>query len=354
MAKIESIFTEISNSQRFQVFIDEVADTISTPWYRTRFPMAAPQMSLTYLSLLGGSSNVAAASIVARDSETPLRSREAITTLQGEIPAIRVMRSLSESQYRDFLTLQSLGISDSAKRQQMLQLIYGDVAYVIEAIDKRLDFIVAQGLSTGQIDITVGNNPDGIVTPAAVTLPGRNLSNVSVVWSDEDDADPLTDIEAIVDAGSANGVVFDKILMDRSLARKLIKTKWFNNAAIAAPVKNMAVLNEILESSGYPTIEVVNFAMPIEENGVNKTVNPWEVNNAVFVPAGNLGEIKNALAIEDQRPVEKVVYSKSNGKLISKWSQNEPFREWTKGEFNAIPSFDAMKSVYILQTESTG
>lgn len=353
MAKIKSIFTEISDNQRFQVFIDEAGDSISTPWYRSRFSMAAPQMSLTYLSLLGGSANVAAASIVARDSETPLRSREAISTLQGEIPAIRVMRSLSESQYREFLTLQSLAISESTKRQQMLKLIYGDISYVIEAIDKRLDFLVAQGLSTGQIDITVANNPDGIVTPTAVVLPGRNLETVDTVWSNDDDADPMKDIGDVVDKASERGVSFDKILMDRSLVSKLLKTAWFKGVAGDAPIKNLALLNEVLDSSDFPTIEIVNFAMPIEENGVNKTVNPWAVNNAVFVPSGNLGEIKNALAIEDQRPVENVVYSKSGGKLISKWSQNEPFREWTKGEFNAIPSFDAMKDVYILQTQTT-
>src|SRR5690554_4876532 len=164
MAKEKSIFQEIADSQRFQIMVDELSDSIATPWYRQYFPLSAPQMSLNYMTVLVGNANVTAASVVSRDGETPLRSREAVSMLQGEIPAIKVMRKLSERQYREYLSLQAMQVPDATKKQQALSLIWGDTKYVIESIDKRLDFLVAEGLSTGEITLTTTNNPDGLVT----------------------------------------------------------------------------------------------------------------------------------------------------------------------------------------------
>lgn len=356
MAKEKSIFQEIADSQRFQIMVDELSDSIATPWYRQYFPLSAPQMSLNYMTVLVGNANVTAASVVSRDGETPLRSREAVSMLQGEIPAIKVMRKLSERQYREYLSLQAMQVPDATKKQQALSLIWGDTKYVIESIDKRLDFLVAEGLSTGEITLTTTNNPDGLVTdaPLSLKLPGTNKKQVKAVWSSASTANPFEDIQAVVNAAAENGHVISKILMDGSLIQQMLATdavkETLEKFSINSPTA-ISTVNQYLTASDLPIIEKVNFRIPIEKDGVSSTVNPWDTANAVFVPAGNLGEIKNAIAIEDQAPVGSVVYSKSGNKLISKWRENEPFGEWTKGEFNAFPSFDAIRSTYILETD---
>lgn len=351
---LESIFQEISTTQRFQLIVDNLSDTLPMPWYRRYFPTAAPQLTLTYMAVLGESANVAAATVMTRDGETPLRAREALARMQGEIPPLKVMRRLSESQYREFRALQAINVSDETKRNQALKLIWGDVAYVSTAIDKRLDFLVGQGLSTGQLNLDTDNNPDGIVTPTAIDLmmPAGNKKTVAKQWSKDSEALPITDIQNTVQAGREAGKTFGKILMDGTLIQRLLATDQVKNDINDGKATTLDMLNNHLMASGLPIIEQVDFRTQIEKNGTNTTVNPWNVDNAVFVPSGPLGEIRNAIAIEDMAPVQNLVYAKDNGKLISKWRQNEPFREWTKAEYNAIPAFSTILDTYLLQTNT--
>ena len=46
-------------------------------------------------------------------------------------------------------------------KNQALKLIWDDTKYVADSVDKRLDHLVLQGISTGKISINVDNNPDG-------------------------------------------------------------------------------------------------------------------------------------------------------------------------------------------------
>lgn len=361
MAVLNSIFGDIGTNEKLQFMIDSRLEKFNKPWYKELFPFAAPQLSLSYVSVIGETTIAAAASVVSRDAETPLRSRDALQKLYGEIPAIKVMRKLNESHYRDYMSLQDLSnVSDEVKKTQAFKLVWDDVNYVTTAVDKRLDFFVAQGLSTGKIEITAENNPDGVVSDEIdLFVPGDNKGQATISWANAATATPLKDILLIVQTGEAQGFSYEKILMDVSLYQKFLATKevreivgsYFGLSPAArnsgtAPITQDRV-NEYLQASKLPVIEVVNIKVPIQKNGVNTMMNPWNINNAVFIPSGNLGEIKNAIAVEEQRAVEKVVYAKKDYTLISKWAQNEPFGEWTKAEFNAFPSFTALNQSYI-------
>lgn len=358
---INSIFPEISTSERLQVFIDSRNDKFAQPWYSKYFSMGVPQLSLNYVSILGESKVAAMASVVSRDGETPLRSRDALGKLYGEIPAIKVMRKLNESQYRDYMSLQSLNVSDETKKNQAFGLIWNDIEYVKNATEKRLDYLCAQGLSTGKIKLDVDNNPDGVVIDELdLMMPNENQSSVTTSWDNATTATPLQDILLKVREFEAQGVTFGKMLMDSSLFQKFLATKevkevigtFFGVSASArqsatSPLTNARV-NEYLTASQLPIIEVVNVRVAVQKDGKNTVVNPFSESNVVFIPDGNLGEIKNAIAVEEQKPVTNLVYAKSNATLISKWSQNEPFGEWTKAELNAFPSFDMMNQIVLL------
>jgi hypothetical protein len=108
--------------------------------------------------------------------------------------------------------------------------------------------------------------------------------------------------------------------------------------------------NLLLEASQLPVIEIVDVPIGIEKNGVITSIRPFSDTNAVFIPSGSLGEIKNSIAVEQQIPVDKVAYANYNQALISKWSDNEPFQELTKVELNAFPSIDGIGSIYLLSS----
>lgn len=361
MTKIRSIFGAYAD--RLQVVIDRSADRFAPTWYQKYFGWAPVQQSLTFVSAIGRSRIEAAASVVNRDSETPLRSRQALEKLTGEIPAIKEMFKMSESDYRDFLTMQALNVDDATKRAQLLDFLFGDVNKAGSSAHKRLDIMALEAVSTGQISLDINNNPDGLVlaNPVDLLMPTTNKKQAAVSWANSATATPITDVEAVVKAGKDKGVSFAKMLMSDDAFMKFKKAKevvdtmtaYFYGPKPGAGFNPVAVstlenINTYLTANRLPIIEIVDEVVGIEKDGVINTLRPFNQNAVSFIPSGELGKIKNALAIEQLRPVDKVTYASYNRALISKWSQNEPFGEWTKVELNAFPALEAVDSIFIL------
>ena len=363
MSKLQSIYGDYASN--LQIVIDNSLGRFEPTWYPKYFDWAPAQQTLTFTSAIGRKRIEAMASIVNRDSETPLRSRQALEKLSGEIPAIKEMFKMTESDYRDFLSLQNLPVDDATKKRQLLDFLFGDVKKVGDAAHKRLDAMALEGISTGQITVTITNNPDGTVLTSAVDLlmPSDQKTNAAISWALANVATstPLTDIEAAYTKLSDKGINAEKVLMSLDLFNKFKRSKEvldslqgffygpkaggsFNPVALST----LSNINDYLTASNLPFIEIVNEVTGIEKDGVIGTHRAFNVNSAVLVPSGKLGMIKNALAIEQLKPVEKVTYGLFNRAVISKWSQNEPFGEWTKVELNAFPALEAIDSMYII------
>lgn len=356
MSKVKSIFG--SYAENIQLMIDKSLDKFAPTWFQNYFDWATPQMTLTYSSAIGRSRIEAAASVVDRDAASPLRGRQALDKLSGEIPAIKQKFKMSESDYRDFMTIQALqGVDDKTKLNQLLDLMFGDVKKSGDAPLKRLDIMALQAVSTGTITIDSTTNPDGLAMDTIdLLMPSANKSNSNTSW-DNVAAKPLTvDIPAVVKAAQDKGVKLAKMLMT--------PTQWLNFIQITE-VKNLVSnfvgfkqsgnilvtldnVNALLLANRWPVIEIVDQAVGVEKDGAIATIRPFADANVAFVPDGKLGVMKNALSIEQLRPVDKVVYATFNKVLISKWSENEPFGEWTKCELNAFPAFEMIDSCFIL------
>ena len=358
-----SIFGQ--NIEALQILIDTRQEKFNKPWYVDYFDWDTPQIGLDYSSVLGSAVITAAASIVDRNAETPLRSREALAKIMGEIPAMKVMLPMNENQYRHYLALANMpNVKDGQKKMQALKLIWDDVKKVTEAIHNRLDVLVLQAVSTGAIDININNNPDGVVFPNIdLLMPSENKKQVGTAWS-ETSATPLQDIMRVVNEGQVNGYGFAKILIDSQKFAQMMRnqevkdtlgaffglTKTATNSQ-TAPL-TLDRLNQYMKESNLPIFEVVNKRVAIEKNGKPTIINPFEAKTLSFIPDGKLGVIKNALAVEELNPVENITYANSGRILISKWKQNEPFREFTKSECNAFPVVESINNIFLLKTES--
>jgi len=364
MAKETTVFGSVVDQETLQLMIDTRLDKFNTPWYSKYFDFALPQVSLTYSSVLGNSVITPAASYVTRDGETPLRSRETLQSINGKIPPIKVMRDLDEEQYRNYKVLQEMkAITDQNKKNQALKLIWDDMKYVAEAVDKRLDFTVAEMVSTGKITITEDNNPDGIVVGEVdLQMPDENKVNADVAWSNVATSKPITDIVNLVNEASARGISFAKMLIDKGTLLNFMQSKevkdtvgTFFGLSAAARTSQTAPLttdriNEYMTAAELPVFEIADIRIPIEKDGNSTIFKPFEAANVAFIPDGKLGEIKNALAMEEMEPVKNVIYTTKGRTLISKWNQNEPFKEWTKAELNAFPVVNTIKYIYLLST----
>ncbi len=355
MATIKSIFGAYAD--KLQVMIDKRLDAFETPWFTKYFDFDVPQTTLTYVSVIGRSRIEAAATVTGRGSKSPLRSRANLEKLSGEIPPIQVKYQMLEQDFRNYLNLQAMPISDEAKKKATLDLLFDDTKKVGDAAMKRIDALVLEAISTGQINLTTTNNPDGVVTPTAIDLlmPAFNKTNAAVVWTSASTATPITDIIKVVNDHSAKGNTFEKILMSWTAWQLFIKTTEvkdlygaFLGKSNNKVIPTLETVNNFLRGLELPDIELVNKPIGIEKDGVVSTIYPFATTVAVFIPAGKLGKIKNAIAVEEVKPTPQVNYGKFNNALISKWGDNDPWSEYTKSELNAFPTIEAIDGIHIL------
>ncbi len=272
---------------------------------------------------------------------------------------------MTEDDYRDFLVMQSMPVPDTVRRDQMLNLIFNDTVESGQC-RQRNDWTISfwRAFLRAKVTLTVLNNPDGLTLgePLDLLMPSGNNKQASVSWDNAASAKPITDIQTVKKAAQDAGRPIGKILMSDALWMLFIKTKEVIDTLTAflygpkpgsglnpVAVTTLERVNEFLNANRLPLIEIVDQVIGIEKDGIITPTRPFSEKNAVFVPAGPLGVIKNAIAIEAVKPVASVSYATFNNALISKWSTNEPYAEWTKSELNAFPSFDTIDGIFLLE-----
>lgn len=367
--RVKSIFG--SYAEQLQVLVDTNLDSFKETFFPKYFSMGTPQMGLTYATVIGKSRIEAAASVVAHGSEAPLRSRAGLEKLSGEIASIKVKRKMDESEYRNYLTMQAMNVSDEAKKQQIINLIWEDVKYSTDSVLSRIDYMVCQALSKGVVSLNATTNPDGVVPGDIDLLVDNKLATNDAFNHDNTEdrrwladnsgtATPLTDIRYLVREAWKKGIRFGKILMTSEklwilLGNDEVQEHLKGSLGIVSgqdALFSLNGLNSYLAAQKLPIIELVDVRIAVEKNGVLSTVDPWDDEKYVtFVPDGELGKIHNSIAIEQISPVAGVDYAVANNVLVSKWSQTEPFGEYTRGEIAAFPGLEVADQMYIVNTE---
>lgn len=361
MALVPSIFGALANKQNLQAMIDVSVTTLygQSVW-RQYLDWGLPRNELTFDTVIGRSRLEAAASIVDPDSRAPVRSRGKGELFNGKIPTMKEAFNLNQADYRAILSLQNLPISDQAKKTELIKKLYDDVTVAAGSTDRRLDMMFWQAVSTFSIDVNLTNNPDGV---AFGTVPlGAALSQfrtVSAVWSDETNADPFKDINDVAIYAASIGRTFSEIWIESETwlkMKNLTKVKYaisgyLNPGSNKNFVVTLAMVNEYLVATGLPSIKIINVRNAVEKDGVTTIINPFKKENVVFVPAGKLGIVHNAITIEELAPVENVTYAKYDRTLLKKYRNNNPWMEYTEVELNAFPMLEAIDGMYILRTD---
>jgi len=355
--RVKSVFGDYATQLGVLVF--ENANRFKEPFFPKFFNMGIPQPGLTYATAVGIHRIEGAAAVVAHGSESPLRSRPGLEKYSGEVAAIKVKRKMDESEYRNWLVMQNMPVSDETRKGQIIQLIWDDVKAVFDSTVSRLDIMCKQALSRGIVTINLANNPDGIAlgdidllvtNREGITNAFGNTGTASM-WNSPNST-PIADIVTLVQREEENnGLDFEKILMTNTKFNQVASTT--EVTATLGVFPTLDEINTYLSDRQLPVIELVTGRHTIETNGiVSGRLNAWSNEYVTFVPSGRLGTVVNALAVEEISPVSGVDYALNNRVLISKWSQTEPFGEYTRGEIAAFPGFEAAGQVYMVNTEA--
>jgi hypothetical protein len=319
---------------------------------------------LKWESLTGSAGNPVMADVVEYNATAPIKTRRIVTKASGDIPKIAIKRSMDEKDFNDYNTLKASAAGD-ANKNAILDLCFNDVDFCYQGVLARTEFLCGQALSTGGVSLDTSNN-NGKVTEIAVDfgIPSGNKTGVAVDWATAATATPIADIQAKVDAAADLGYTLNYIVMDKPTLRYMLQTtevkdKFAFFQRITGPRKadvSFSDLNLMLETYMLPQILIWDSKVRFESMGHALTTVPaWTPGRVAFMPDLNVGNVLHGpIAEETSEAVKKIsIQVKNQHVLVSKWSEIEPFGEWTKGQANAFPRFTDVNGIFLLRTNNS-
>ena len=155
------------------------------------------------------------------DAKESIIGSDGLQTMRERMVNHALTLPMTIQTYRKILALlDSNSISDEAKKQQLIKLMWGDVMTVVGAVHGKLDMIFLRALSNGGVfEFDETTNPEGGVRGTIdYKQPCENIATVTTDWTQEnlDTVDCFEDIQAILDAAQ-DKVVLDKVLCSPSI-----------------------------------------------------------------------------------------------------------------------------------------
>lgn len=358
---IPSFFGAFASQPALQALIDYTLDTlqIQSAW-RNYLDLGTPQASLTFEQIIGRSRINAAASIVDIDAPHPLRGNNKLETYTGKIPSMKQAFVLDQSEIRELRALEeSQLLNSNGAVTALIKKLYDHVSLAAVAGDKRVDILMWQAISTLTMTVSAALNPDGAAMGTIDLLPkAYQKQGVPVVWTDPT-SDPINDIDNYLTFISTTfGRVFGRILMSKVQWNSFKKNpnvidrlKSFYNIGKSNGTYAVTLtgINEMFDANLWPPIEIINDVQGIESDGNITPIRAFSDVNLAFLPAGNIGTLKNAWPIESLMPIPNKTYAFFGPTMVSKWLDDSPFREFTAMDLNACPAVNT-DSIFLLLT----
>lgn len=356
----QTIIKEIASKKALQTYIDEnKAQFKSILW--PNFLKKKYTNKLTFDTLTGTRRAGVAGNVVAYNTSAPLHSRDTYGKVTGEIRPIRGKRKMDESQLLDYIIMSKAADAD---QQRLLDLAYDDVEFCSLAPHKRLDWYVAQMLSTGKITFDADNNAAGFSSITVdFQVPSANKSGtVGTVWSNAAGATPLADIrekifKPLADKGMSGGILWmhpTKVWQLLESAEVLDKFGKLTDGKKTKVDLSLAEVNSYLAANNYPTIRQFNASIGLEKDGAVTYANPWSEHIVTYTPSMEVGTLHIGPIVEKERPQPQVTYAEFLDVLIKKFSDVDPVTEFTAFEMNAFPSLDIADDMFMINTNSVG
>ena len=284
------------------------------------------------------------------------------TPPRPEITKTAISRKMDESDYNDYMQLRNLS---TASIDDILDYVYNDVDFCYRGVMARLEWLSLQAISKGIVSVTNSNNagPD-TVNDVDFQIPDANkLVAQTAVWKDNPStAKPIQDLIYMHRTAKDNGHEAARILMRQDDFYDFIATDEVKNtlspymfSGTQTTNLNLGVdqVNMYLTSIGLPPISIVDQSVQVElSDGSRSALNPWAQQRVSMIPARQLGNMLSAPQAEEGA-IKEITESKRRNILIQKYSEVNPFAEWTKATTNSFVKFPRAMEVYIMDISTT-
>lgn len=359
-----SIFGELTKT--VQVRIDKASELKKQLFDQNVFEKYmtwdTPKRGLTFSEIIGSYGISIAAATMGASGKLPIIGTEGLETLAQKVLLHGVGYKMTVDEYREVLDLlDSKSINDKAKAQILIDTMFKNINHAVNGVNAKLDLMFLSALSNkGILTLDASNNPEGGArVDIDYKMPAENIATVTTTWSEANvgTVDCWAGIQAIVDAADQK-VVLDKMLLSRSKLSYILRSTKMKQVIFGTDKQStplmMTDLNNFLAANGMPTAEVIRRTVRINNNGALTDVTPWNDDNIVFVPEGNLGVIKNSFADSEIMAEAGIAYSNSGRIRISQFRVGEKegasTAEMTNAQVFALPVFTEVNGIYSLTT----
>lgn len=358
-----SILREITQAN-VEAYVNRAREQFLQRMFWNKFFPLKYTTQLTWESLSGSGGNPVMADVVEYNSSAPLKTRRTVSKKTGDIPKIAIKRQMDEKDMNEYNVMKALAQAD-ANKMALLDLVFNDIDFCYTGVQARTEHLAMQALSYGSLVLDKNNN-NGIVTETTVDfgIPSANKTAVSTIWATAASATPIADITTVVDAAKDAGYSIGYIVMDKATLRYMLATTevkdkfaFFQRISVSRKADiSFDELNTMLEAYMLPRVIVVDSTVRFESKAHALTsIAAWKTGYVSFIPDMVVGNIMHGpIAEESSADVKKkATLVKRDHILLTKWSELEPFGEFTKGQANAFPRFSDVDGIRILKTNGT-
>lgn len=295
------------------------------------------------------------ADIVALDSELPLKSRDSIERLNGDIPKLGMKYYLSEKQMKD---IDNMLANASISERTIVEKIFEDVPHVVEGIYEELEDIFQSLLSSG---IGLAHNNVGQGIRLDMGFYKENMFGVAALWSNTK-ADVIKDIDKVFKKAKKDGNRITDIYVDDTWldafennegVRSLYGFQQGYAGSAIVPVLDEEQAASVIRRKWKANLHLVDRRIIAEANGEREDFCAWANGVASFVCSDVVGDLVWTTCAEmaPERQVAGVTYQIANEFiLVSEYSSNDPLREYTSSQAMVVPVLNNVNKIYLLNS----
>lgn len=273
----------------------------------TFFPLR-PTSKFDIKSLAGKEGVPISADKIAFNVKAPTKTRKTVGSWSGKLGKVAISREQDEEVINEYNDLAAIVAAlpedaDNSAKQEMVDMIYDDVAFVNEGMDTKIEVDACRIGSSGIQDFPAVIDGDNATQDIInFNVPDANKNGVAVVWSDHAHADGISDIAGRYKAMRAEGKTLRYAIMEQEAFEHLCaqdatlkKLSGFNaltgrNLILTQNSVTLEAINAFMRSQGYPTIVVIETEAGIEgKDGEVTTIKPWRQNVVTLAPSLQLG-----------------------------------------------------------------
>lgn len=327
-------------------------DADSLPYLYQRMLRATFSADGKWASLVAKHTRVKA-DIVALDSELPLKSRDSIERLNGDIPKMGMKYYLSEKQMKD---IDNMMANASISERTIVEKIFEDVPHCVQGIYEELEDIFQSLLSSG---IGLAHNDVGQGIRLDMGFYDENKFGVVKAWSAAD-ADAIKDIDKVFKKAKKDGNRITDIYVDdtwldafenNAAVRALYGFQQGYAGSTLAPVLDEEQAASVIRRKWKCNLHLVDRRIIAEANGEREDFSAWANGVASFVCSEVVGDLVWTTCAEMTRQVPGVTYQVANEYiLVSEYSTNDPLREYTSSQAMVVPVLNNVNKIYLLDS----